>query len=166
MQIGRRRRSIGSQHALGLGRFGRTAEAIEPTILTLVERVTARMRAANRVGRTVVLRMRFEDYARATRSHTLPWPTAQTEPILEAVRALLEVAMPTIRARGLTMVGVAVQGLQSRDAAQLALPFERERNEALDAVVDAVRARFGSRAIVRAALLGHDPSWSAPTLPD
>ena len=31
-----------------------------------------RMRAAGRVGRTVMLRLRFDDFTRATRSHTLP----------------------------------------------------------------------------------------------
>jgi DNA polymerase-4 len=110
--------------------------------------------------------MRFEDYSRATRSHTMPWPTAQTEPILETVRALLAAAMPTIERRGLTMVGISVGNLQSRDAVQLPLPLDRARNDALDAVVDAVRDRFGTRALVRAALLSRDPGWSPPLLPD
>jgi len=166
VRVGRRRRSIGSQRALGLGRFERTREAIEPTVLSLVERVTGRMRAAERVGRTVVLRMRFEDYGRATRSHALAWPTAQTEPILEAVRGLLAAAMPTIERRGLTMVGVSVGDLQDRQLVQLPLPLDRRRDDALDAVVDAVRGRFGSGALVRAALLRHDPGRSPPTLPD
>jgi DNA polymerase-4 len=166
VHVGRRRHSIGSQRALGLGRFPRTREAIEPTILTLVERVTGRMRAADRVGRTVVLRMRFEDYTRATRSHTLPWPTSQTQPILETVRGLLSAAMPFIERRGLTMIGISVGDLHDRHTVQLPLPFDRGRNDALDTVVDAVRERFGSRALVRAALLGRDPGWSPPTLPD
>jgi DNA polymerase-4 len=166
VRVGRRRRSIGSQRALGLGRFPRSADGIAPTLLGLVERVTSRMRAARRVGRTVVLRMRFEDYTRATRSHTLAAPTSETQVILEVARRLLAAAMPTIERRGLTMVGVSVGDLQSPDAIQLALPFERGRNEALDAVVDAVRERFGSGALTRAALLGRDQGWSPPLLPD
>ena len=166
VHVGRRRHSIGSQRALGLGRFERTREAIEPTLLGLVERVTARMRAADRVGRTVVLRLRFEDYARATRSRTLPLPTAQTAQILEAVRLLLDAAMPTIRARGLTMIGISVADVQDCHAVQLPLPLDRRRDPALDAVVDAVRDRFGSRALVRGRLLDHDPGWSPPLLPD
>jgi DNA polymerase-4 len=166
IHVGRRRHSIGSQRALGLGRFPRSIDGIAPTVLGLVERVTRRMRAAGRVGRTVVLRMRFEDYARATRSHTLAAPTAETQLILETVRQLLDAAMPTIQLRGLTMVGVSVGDLQSSDAIQLALPFERQRNGALDTVVDAVRDRFGSAALVRAALLGREQGWSAPMLPD
>jgi DNA polymerase-4 len=166
VQVGRRRHSIGSQRALGLGRFPRTLDGITPTILSLVDRVTRRMRAAGRIGRTVVLRMRFEDYARATRSHTLAAPTAETHLILETVRRLLATAMPTIQQRGLTMVGVSVGDLQSPDVIQLALPFDRGRNDALDAVVDKVRERFGSNALTRAVLLGRDQGWSAPMLPD
>ena len=48
------------------------------------------MRAAGRVGRTVVLRLRFDDFSRATRSHTLARPTADTEAILATARGLLD----------------------------------------------------------------------------
>ena len=67
---GRRRGSIGSQRALG--RSPRSPEAVDAVVVGLVDRVTRRMRAAGRVGRTVVLRLRFDDFSRATRSHTLP----------------------------------------------------------------------------------------------
>lgn len=166
VRVGRRRGSIGAQHALGLGRFPRVREAIEPTILTLVERVTGRMRAASRVGRTITLRMRFEDYDRATRSATLLMPTAQTGQVLATVRDLLTAAMPTIEQRGLTVVGISVGNLSSQDAIQLPLQLDRRRDDPLDAVVDAVRKRFGSRALVRDALLGREHGWSAPMLPD
>ena len=49
-----------------------------PSLVALADRVTRRLRAAERVGRTVVLRLRFDDYTRATRSHTLAQPTAET----------------------------------------------------------------------------------------
>ena len=68
VQVGRRRRSIGSQRALG--RSPKSPEAIDASLVALVDRVTRRMRAAERVGRTVVLRLRFDDFTRATRSHT------------------------------------------------------------------------------------------------
>ena len=66
------------------------------------------MRAAERVGRTVVLRLRFDDFSRATRSHTLPHATANTETILTAARRLLAIAVPMIELRGITLVGIAV----------------------------------------------------------
>jgi DNA polymerase-4 len=164
VHVGRRRRSIGSQNALG--RKPRSAAAIDEVVVALVDRVTGRMRAAGRVGRTVVLRLRFDDFTRATRSHTLLWPTAHTLTILSAVRGLLAAAMPMIECQGLTLVGVAVGNLQNDGAIQLALPFDRQRGGALDAALDEVRHRFGSAAITRAVLLGRDHGMSMPLLPD
>ena len=162
VQGGRRRRSIGSQHALG-----RTTRSPDAELVALVDRVTRRMRAAGRVGRTVMLRLRFDDFTRATRSHTLPRATAHTETILATARDLLTTAMPMIERQGLTLVGVAVGNLDDNDSAiQLALPFEHQAAGALDAALDNVRDRFGSAAITRAVLLGHDHGPSVPLLPD
>ena len=164
VHVGRRRRSIGSQHALG--RAPRSAAAVDTVVVGLVDRVTRRMRAARRVGRTVVLRLRFGDFSRATRSHTLPQATAHTQTILAAVRWLLATAMPTIERRGLTLVGVAVGNLDDDGALQLALPFESRSGIALDAALDEVRDRFGSAAVTRAVLLGRHERPSMPLLPD
>ena len=161
---GVRRRSIGSQHATGLSRL--KLGALDATLMGLVDRVTRRMRAARRVGRTVVLRMRFGDYTRATRSHTLAWPTCETQTILEAERALLTAALPLIERDGLTMIGVSVSNLENADAIQLRLPFDRRSNAAIDTVIDKLRNRFGSNAVVRATLLGRDTGMSMPLLPD
>ncbi|MGI9147607.1 MAG: DNA polymerase IV [Chloroflexota bacterium] len=164
VRVGRRRRSVGSQRALG--RAKTSPDALDLVVVGLVDRVTRRMRAAGRVGRTVVLRLRFDDYSRVTRSHTLVWTTTQTETILAAVRELLAAAMPTIARQGLTLVGVAVANLDDNGAIQLALPFDRTANAALDAALDGVRDRFGSTAITRAVLLGRDQGLSMPMLPD
>jgi len=164
VQNRRRRGSIGSQRALG--RSPKTPEAVDAVLVGLVERVTRRLRDAHRIGRTVVLRVRFGDFTRATRSHTLPFATANTHAILETARALLVAAMPLIEQRGLTLVGIAVANLQDDVPVQLALPFERRSLEALDAALDEVRERFGSSAITRAVLLGRDPGLTMPLLPD
>ena len=76
VQARRRRGSIGAQRALGRSR--KSADEIDAALLGLVDRVTRRMRAAGRVGRTVVLRLRFDDFSRATRSGTLQRATAET----------------------------------------------------------------------------------------
>lgn len=164
VQVGRRRGSMGSQRALGRRR--RTPGEIDAVLLGLVDGVTRRMRAARRVGRTVVLRLRFDDFTRATRSHTLSRATAHTQTILGAVRGLMASARPMIERRGLTLVGIAVGNLETDDAVQLALPLDRRSGGVLDAALDAVRARFGSRAVTRAALLGRDEGLSVPLLPD
>ena len=159
-----RRRSIGAQRALG--RSARTPDAIDAAVVALVDRVTRRMRAAGRVGRTVVLRLRFRDFSRATRSHTLTHATAQTESILAVARALLATAQPLIELRGLTLVGIAVSNLADDGAVQLALSFDHRRVDELDAALDDIRNRFGSSAITRAVLLGRDQGLVMPMLPD
>ena len=164
--VGRRRGSIGSQHAVRRARASRSPEAVDATVVALVDRVTRRMRAASRVGRTVVLRLRFDDFSRVTRSHTLPRPTAHTETILTTARQLLAAAMPKIAHEGLTLVGIAVANLDDDHVVQLALPFDRRSGGALDTALDDVRDRFGSSSVSRAVLLGRPPGESMPMLPD
>ncbi len=164
VHVGRRRRSIGSQRALGRSR--RSPDAVDAVVAGLVDRVTRRMRAAGRVGRTIVLRLRFDDFSRATRSHTLARATAETKTVLATARALLHAAMPMIERQGLTLIGLAVGNLDDDGAVQLVLPFDRDPNGALDAALDDVRDRFGSASVTRAVLLGRDPGLSVPMLPD
>jgi DNA polymerase-4 len=166
VQVGRRRGSIGSQHALGRSATRRSPAAIDASLVALVDRVTRRMRAAGRVGRTVVLRLRFDDFSRATRSHTLARPTAHTETILATARELLAAAMPRIERDGITLVGVAVANLADDGIVQLALPFHRGSGGGLDTAVDDVRDRFGSAAVTRAVLLGRHAGEPMPMLPD
>jgi DNA polymerase IV len=164
VQPGRRRGSIGSQCALGRSR--RSAQDVDAVVLGLVDRVTRRMRAAGRIGRTVVLRLRFDDFSRATRSHTLPRGTAETLAVLATTRWLLANASPTIERDGLTLVGIAVGNLEDGGALQLPLPLDPRSGVALDAAVDEIRERFGSTAITRAVLLGRDTGLIVPLLPD
>jgi DNA polymerase-4 len=157
-----RRRSIGAQRALG--RRPRPRRELDAVVMILVDRVTRRLRAAGRVCRTVVLRLRFSDYSRATRSYTMLEPTADTQTILAAATGLLTIAMPVISRRGLTLIGVALTNLGDRSGVQLRLPFERVRE--LDGTLDQIRERFGSQAITRGTLVGRDPGPWVPLLPD
>ena len=164
VHVRRRRRSIGSQRALG--RSSRSAAVVDAAVVALVDRVTRRMRAAGRAGRTVVLRLRFDDFTRATRACTLPRATASTATILATARGLLATAIPLIERRGLTLIGIAVTNLHDERAVQLTLPLERDAWVALDAALDEVRDRFGPNAITRAVLLGREEGLSVPLLPD
>jgi len=164
VQVGRRRRSIGTQRALGRRR--RSAAALDAILVGLVDRLARRLRAARRVCRTVVLRMRFDDFSRATRSHTLMEATAQTQVILVAARELLTTSMPMIERQGITLLGITFTNLEDDAAVQLALPFDAQRATALDATLDTVRDRYGSAAITRAVLLGRDQGLTVPLLPD
>ena len=153
-----RRRSIGAQRALG--RRPRSPADLDAVLVALVDRVSRRLRAAGRVCRTVVLRLRFADFTRATRSHTLSEPTAETRTVLSAARALLTAAMPMIERQGVTLVGITLANLDY-DGGAVQLALDRPGRE-LDAALDDVRDRFGSAAITRAVLLGRDDGPSVP----
>ena len=157
-----RRRSIGAQRALG--RRARSPEELAASLTALVDRVTRRLRSAQRACRTVVLRLRFEDYTRATRSHTVPEPTTRTTTILAIALALLRMSTPEIERRGLTLIGIALTNLSDEGAVQLTLPFDHARD--LDTTLDSIRERFGSGAITRGVLVGRDPDPSVALLPD
>ncbi len=161
---GRRRRSMGAQRSIG--RQPKSAASVDAVLVSLVDRLARRLRAAHRVCRTVVLRLRFDDLSRATRSYTLAEATAQTDTILTAARALMRAATPLIHSQGITLVGVSLTNLYNDDAIQLALPFDPHPRDALDAALDNLRDRFGTAAITRAVLLGGNQGLQVPLLPD
>lgn len=164
---GHRRRSVGAQRALGKAGSAMSPEQVDAVVVNLVDRITRRMRAAGRSGRTVVLRLRFDDFGRATRSHTLPRATASTGVILAAARTLVNQAAPVVSERGLTLIGFAVCNIDREGAEQLELPFGNGCDtHTIDSAVDLVRRRYGNAALTRGVLLGRDAGWEMPHLPD
>jgi DNA polymerase IV len=158
------RRSFGAQRALGRSR--RSREELRTTVAALVDRITRRMRRSRRVGRTVVLRLRFGDFSRASRSLTLRRATAESRTIVRAACTLLATATPTIDRRGLTLVGVAVTNVEADGGGlQLVLPLYRDQL-ALDRALDELRERFGPGSITRASLIGEDSGPSPALLAD
>ncbi|HZG91212.1 MAG TPA: DNA polymerase IV [Pseudonocardia sp.] len=164
VDTGRRRRSIGSQQALG--RRPRSPDELDAILAGTVDRLARRLRGGHRVCRTVVLRLRFADFSRVTRSHSLAEATAHTGTILGTARRLLTAALPMIRENGVTLLGLSLTNLQDDAAVQLALPFTAGSGPALDTALDSVRGRFGSRSLTRATQLGREPHLSVPLLPD
>jgi len=162
---GVRRRSVGAQRALGRAGNTMSPAEIDAVVVNLIDRITGRMRAAGRTGRTVTLRLRFDDFSRATRSHTMPWATSSTQPILAAARRLVASATPLVAEKGLTLVGFAVSGIDRTGAQQLMLPFTGE-TLAVDAAIDEIHRRYGKSALTRAVLVGRDPGFEMPHLPD
>ena len=164
VDVGRRRRSIGTQRALG--RRPRSPAQLDADLVALVDRLAGRLRGAHRVCRTITLRLRFDDLTRATRSHTVPEATAETALLLAVARGLLAAALPTIEQRGITLIGLTFSELYDDAAIQLALPFRGTDARAIDGTVDELRERFGRSAIGRAVLLGRDAGPRVPLLPD
>lgn len=164
----RRRGSIGSQRALGSR--PRSAEELDLILTQIVDRLGRRLRDGDRVCRTVVLRLRFGDFATATRSRSLGAPTDRTARLLTVARMLLVAAQSEIAERGITLIGISLSQLDHADRVQPELPLDElgfsDDGERLDTVLDAVRDRYGATSVARAAQLGRDPGWSAPLLPE
>jgi len=161
---GRARGSIGAQRAIGRGPH--SPEFVRAALLGLVDRVCRRMRRAHRTAGTVVLRLRFDDYTRATRSRSFLHNTTSGADVAAAAVALLEAAEPLIRERGVTLVGIALTRLDSDAVVQPALPLDGPDLGQLDVAVDAVSERFGKGTLVRGSLLRTGEGFAVPQLPD
>jgi DNA polymerase-4 len=159
-----RRGSIGSQRALGTR--PRSPEELDVILTQIIDRLARRLRDKDRVCRTVVLRLRYGDFAKATRSRTLRSATDRTSVLLAIAQGLLAGAQPLIAERGITLIGVSLSQLARADSVQPELPFDWDDGMRLDTVLDAVRDRFGAASVSRAAQLGRDPGWSTPLLPE
>ncbi|MGB3909940.1 MAG: DNA polymerase IV [Pseudolysinimonas sp.] len=160
----RRRGSIGSQRALG--RRPRSPEELDLMLTQIIDRLARRLRDGDRACRTVVLRLRFGDFAKATRSHTIGAPTDRTAVLLAVAQGLLAGALPEIADRGITLIGVSLSQLRRAGDLQPELPIDWGEGVRLDTVLDAVREKFGAASVARAAQLGRDPGWSTPLLPE
>ena len=163
VQTGQRRGSMGAQHAIGRG--DHSPADLDLALLALVDRVTSRMRAAGRTGSTITIRLRFGDYTRSTSSHTLSRPTAHNATVLETARTLLASRAGAIREKGITLIGVSVGSLDD-EPEQLALPLDVTSGSEIDSVIDAVRDKYGSKALRRAVQLGGQDHLAVPLLPD
>ncbi|WP_439592748.1 DNA polymerase IV [Microbacterium sp.] len=160
----RRRGSIGSQRALGSR--PRSPEELDLFLTQIVDRLGRRLRDHDRVCRTVVLRLRFGDFAKATRSRSFSIPSDRTSVLLAVARGLLAAALPEIAQRGITLIGVSLTGLGHADSMPPELDLEWDDGARLDTVLDTLRDRFGAASVSRATQLGRDPGWSTPVLPE
>lgn len=179
--VGRRRKSIGSQHALAGGT--RDLDELRALLLTHSSRVMRRLRESERLCSTVTVAVRFGDFTSVTRARTLLQATDVTGPVAEAAVSLLADLAPSITARGCTLIGVSVSKLIDDQGVQLSMALtpadelvetrpkqepakSQSRNAALDATIDELRRKFGDVAPKAASLIGRDEGFEAPKLPD
>jgi DNA polymerase-4 len=128
------------------------ADALRAELDLLSERVACRARADEMVGFTVNLKARYADFTTVTRARTLPDATADSVIIRDAARDLLEKRLDR-QGRALRLLGVSLSNLAhaedvSRDLFDAARTHT-SRNRTLDAVMDALRGRFGANAVRR-----------------
>lgn len=141
-------KSIG--HETTLSHDIRDRSDAERILRRLVDDVATRLRASGQSARTVQIKVRYGDFRTITRAHTMAHGTDVTG-VLQAAAVQLLAAVEI--SGGVRLLGVSVSHLEST-AVQDALPFAAVLDPAQDAVVDAVRARFGAGALRRASDLG------------
>jgi len=124
-------------------------EVIERTLLALSDGVAGRLRAGGVKAGTVSVRLRDSEFVTISRQRTLKQPTDMTDAIW---RTAVSLVRPQVRGMRVRLLGVGASHLSDRE--QLALFGEEggRRRRAVEAA-DAIRERFGSRAITRARLL-------------
>ena len=126
-------------------------------VLRCSVRVGRRLREAGLAGRTVTLKLRYADFRTITRSRTLADPT-DTDAEIHAVAGDLHERLRLGR-RPVRLVGVTLSNLVDGGApVQLQLGRERPGWQAAVRAADAVRARFGERAVDLASLAAGGPA--------
>ncbi len=121
-------------------------ELLAATVLDLADRTSSELRREGYACRTLTLKLRDQSFRTRSRQCTLARPTSTTTVIYDAALALLgELHVP---GRPLRLVGITLSGLCG-EALELGLG-DSGRERACDEAIDAVRARYGSRALRRA----------------
>jgi DNA polymerase-4 len=122
---------------------------IERTLLALTEGVSARLRAAGLRAGTVAVKIRDSQFRTISRQKQLPEPSDLTEPIW---RTALELTRPEVRGKNIRLLGVAATQLGQPEQIGMFEVVDSKQRRVVDAT-DAVRRRFGDRAVTRASLL-------------
>jgi DNA polymerase-4 len=141
-------KSIGHEHTFDVDTSDR--EVIERTLLGMSEGVAGRLRDSGVKATTITVKIRDTTFRTITRQRTLPDATDLTEPIF---RTALELARPEVRGLRIRLLGVTASGLGEREQLSLFAADDPRRRKVTEAA-DAVRHRFGERAITRARLVG------------
>lgn len=161
----RRAGSVGAQSTFG--RDVRDPDIYRRVLQRLGDRVGSRLRAKDRAGRTVTLRVRFADFRTVTRSRTLSSPTNSTAALVRVALHLLSNAVADPTKEGLRLLGISVSNLAKAPPLQLELPLDGLEDDPLirpgsqedltsrllDGAVDDVRDRYGKELVGRASVM-------------
>jgi len=142
-------KSIG--HELTFDRDVFEVARLEATLLDLAESVASRLRNHHMAAGAVQLKLRYEGFETLTRQIPVPRQTRESEPIYAAGVALLRKTL--VAGRAVRLIGLTAINLT--DAQQLTLFDAPDKTDRVTRSIDAVRERFGDKAITRARLIGH-----------
>ena len=154
----RRAHSAGAQSALG--RKPAEEKVFGPTLRHLADRIATRLRAKDRSGRTITVRVRFADLRSVTRAVTLPASISATTTLAEIAEDLVRgVLADHPREKTISLLAISVSHLETQAVMQLELPLglddEKRRpgtkrgvaRWVADRAVDRIRERFGWEAV-------------------
>jgi nucleotidyltransferase/DNA polymerase involved in DNA repair len=122
---------------------------IERTLLALSEGVSARLRSAGIRAGTVAVKVRDHQFRTVTRQKHLAEPADLTEPIW---RAAVDLARPEVRGKKIRLLGVSATQLGAPEQTSMFDVMDDKARKVVEAA-DAVRRRYGDRAVTRASLL-------------
>jgi len=141
-------KSIGHEHTFDVDT--NDVETLERTLLAMAEGVAGRLRSSGVKAGTITVKIRDSSFHTVTRQQTLAVPTDMTEPIW---RVALELARPEILGIHVRLIGVTASNLRDREQMALFEEVDVRRRRAVEAA-DAIRRRYGERAVTRARLVG------------
>ncbi|MFB6770291.1 MULTISPECIES: hypothetical protein [unclassified Streptomyces] len=121
-------------------------------LLSAAEELGARLRAVEKVCRTLTLSVRYADRSATTRSRTLKEPTAHSAALTRAAYGMYE-ALGLQRARVRSVV-LRAEGLAPAEQASHQLTFDPvdEKVRRIEEVADRARAKFGPKAVMPGSL--------------
>jgi DNA polymerase-4 len=128
----------------------RDPDELKRWLMDQAERVSRRLRAAKVKGRTVTLKLKYEDFKQITRSRTLSEQTSATETVFRTAAELLDEEPLRSKVR---LIGISVSNFDRRPIQLSLFPDpDKERRERLDETLDAIREKFGREKLVRGRL--------------
>jgi DNA polymerase-4 len=127
---------------------------VKKELLWLATRVTRRLRRNGFLGRTVTLKVKYQDFQQITRSETLSRPTDEARTVYETVLGLLE--KTSAGHRPIRLLGISLSGLGGRDESGQAFlfddPEQKDKARRLDMALDRITGKYGSRSVLPASL--------------
>ncbi|QHA03809.1 hypothetical protein GQF42_11455 [Streptomyces broussonetiae] len=143
-------RSLAAERPFGLDELN--PDRHRRALLSASEELGARLRAVEKVCRTLTLTVRYADSSSTTRSRTLKEPTAHSSALTKVAYGMYE-ALGLQRAR-VRAIALRAEGLAPADQASYQLTFDPvdEKARRIEEVADRARAKFGPRAVIPGAL--------------
>jgi len=125
-------------------------EDILRELLVLVDKTAYRLRQKGQKGKTISIKIKFNDFTLITRAHTISEVTDSADCIYQVAKELVtscKIAKP------IRLLGVTVSNFEDDSIKQLSLFSQDNDRKKLDSMLDEIRGKYGFDAIKRAASL-------------